>query len=174
MADESTAESTAAAVAEADESAEAERMLAEAVEESTKPEIDWKSRAREWERRAKANAAAAKRLKELEDAQKTAEEKLAEQLTAAQRRALDADRLDVALEVAPEGMSLAQVRKLARRIAGTTVEEMREDARELFADFAPSPAATRRPVEALRPGSMPASGSSLDPNAWLRGMRGSH
>ena len=47
--------------------------------EAKSPESDeWKAKAREWEKRAKANADAAKRLQEIEDAQKSAEQKAAE------------------------------------------------------------------------------------------------
>lgn len=169
---EEAAEATAA-----DESAEAQEMLAEATqsEPEAKPETDWKARAREWEKRAKANQSAARKLKELEDAQKSETERLGEQLTAAQQRALEADKLDVALEKAPEGMSTQQVRKLARRISGSTREEMEADAADLFAEFAtarPAVAGTR-PVDGLRSGSLPAGDpNQVDPNTWLRRQAG--
>lgn len=44
-------------------------------------EPDWKALARKWEGRAKANADAAKRLADLEEAAKTAEQKQAEKLS---------------------------------------------------------------------------------------------
>ena len=52
-------------------------------------EVDWKAKAREWERRAKENKAAADRLTELEEAQKSAEQKAAERLAEAERRAAE-------------------------------------------------------------------------------------
>lgn len=48
-------------------------------------ETDWKAESRKWEARAKQNAAAAKRLADLEEASKTAEQKQAEALAEAQR-----------------------------------------------------------------------------------------
>lgn len=61
-------------------------------EESTEtPEIDWKAKAREWERRAKENKQAAEKLTELEEAQKSAEQKAAERLAEAERKATEAD-----------------------------------------------------------------------------------
>lgn len=59
-------------------------------DDSTKPEVDWKSKAREWEKRAKANADAATKLAELEEAQKTNEQKLADAKTAAEQDAANA------------------------------------------------------------------------------------
>lgn len=57
---------------------------------------------RKWEERSKANADAAKRLAEIEDASKTEAERSAERLAAAEKRAAEAEarthRLDVALE----------------------------------------------------------------------------
>ena len=59
-------------------------------------EIDWKAEARKWEQRAKDNKAAA------ESASKTEAEKVAERLTAVEKRAVEAEarvlRRDVALE----------------------------------------------------------------------------
>ena len=52
-------------------------------------EVDWKAKAREWERRAKENKAAADKLTELEEAQKSAEQKAAERLAEAERRAAE-------------------------------------------------------------------------------------
>lgn len=138
------------------------------------PETDWKAEARKWEARAKENSGAATRLAELENAKKTEAEKTAERLTAAERKAaaaeLSALRLDVALDKAPEGMAVAQVRKLARRLSGSTREEIEADAAELFADFAPKPTTdSRRPVESLKSGALPAGETTpADPNDWMR------
>lgn len=67
---------------------------AEPAEEAPAQEPDWKAQARKWEERAKenkvkadANTAAAARLAELEEANKTAEQKAQERLEAAERRA---------------------------------------------------------------------------------------
>lgn len=141
------------------------------------PETDWKAEARKWETRAKENSAAAARLAELESAQKTEAEKAAERLAELERKAGDAEktalRLDVALEKAPDGMPIAQVRKLARRLSGSTREELEADAAELFADFAPTAAVAdpRRPVESLKPGALPAGEpAEVDMNAHMRRM----
>ena len=105
------------------------------------------------------------KVKEHEDAKKSDDERKDEALTAAKARAAYADKLDVALDKAPEGMSVAQVRKLAKRLTGSTREELEADADELFADFAPSkggddddkPAPKSTPRERLRPGAAPSS-----------------
>lgn len=115
------------------------------------------------------NAAARKRAqeaetraKEYEDSQKSEAQKKDEALAAAKDRASYADKLDVALDKAPEGMSAAQVRKLAKRLSGSTRDELEADAEELFADFKPDDgdkdqASRRRPKEKLRPGAAPSS-----------------
>lgn len=56
--------------------------------------------AREWEKRAKENAKAAERLKELEDAQKSDAEKTAERLRETEARALAAERDALRFKVA--------------------------------------------------------------------------
>lgn len=104
---------------------------------------------------------AEKRAKEYEDAQKSDAQKKDEALAQAKDRASYADKLDVALDKAPEGMAAAQVRKLAMRLSGSTREELEADADELFADFAPEepsgPEPRQRPRERLRPGAAPSS-----------------
>ena len=127
----------------------------------------WKSLARKHEAQAKANADAAQRLAEIEEAGKTEAQRLADQASQAESRATQAEstalRLEVALDNAPEGMPVAQVRKLAKRLAGGSREELEADAAELFADFAPDTTAAGppgRPQERLRPGAVP----SADPD----------
>lgn len=131
-------------------------------------QTDWKAEAEKWkahsrkhEGTSKANAAAAKELAELKEAGKTEQQRAADQAAEAEKRATSAEgralRLEVAMEKAPDGMSLAQVRKLAKRLAGSTQEELEQDAEELFADFAPAKGddPRRRPRERLRPGAAP-------------------
>lgn len=62
----------------------------------------WRQKAREQEKRAKENAVAAKRLAEIEDAQKSAEQRAAEALAAAEQRAAQAEARAVRREVALE------------------------------------------------------------------------
>lgn len=51
---------------------------------------DWKAEARKWEARAKENRTAAEKLAQLEDANKSETEKLADKLTQAEQRAQEA------------------------------------------------------------------------------------
>jgi ribosomal protein L22 len=104
------------------------------------------------------------KVKDAEDAEKSEQEKLQERATEAETRATTAEstalRIEVALDKAPEGMPIAQIRKLAKRLAGSTREELEADAEELFADFTPEGEegqAPRRPRERLRPGAAPSS-----------------
>lgn len=105
------------------------------------------------------------RAQEYEDQNKTDAQKLEERATAAEQRATAAEgvsmRFEVALDKAPEGMSIVQVRKLAKRLTGKNREELEADAEELFADFAPTntgaSTASGRPRERLRPGAAPSA-----------------
>lgn len=110
----------------------------------------------------------AERARELEDASKSDLEKLTGERDSLRDRASSAEqrltRLDVALEAAPEGVSVTVLRQVAKRITGGTAEEMQADAEELFALLAPTKDETRerpgdvvpgRPKERLRGGSDP-------------------
>jgi hypothetical protein len=95
-------------------------------------DVDWKAKAREWERRAKQNSDAAKRLAEIEDSQKTEAQKQAEAFAAAQERAAQAELRAMRLEVAhAKGLTPSQ----AKRLVGSTREELEADAEEILADF---------------------------------------
>lgn len=114
----------------------------EAKLEKAEGEVEkWKGLSRKNEDRAKENADAAEELKKLKDADKTDAQKAADEAAAEKKRADEAEakrlRLEVALDKAPEGMSLAQVRKLSKRLTGANEDELAKDAEELFADFAP-------------------------------------
>lgn len=101
----------------------------------------------------------------LEDASKSELEKLAEQLAAAKAEAAEAaserQRLQVAVEKAPPGASMDDVRWVAGRLQGASPEELAADAEDLFARFAQAspapgtPPVNGRPVETLRPGALP-------------------
>jgi hypothetical protein len=92
----------------------------------------WKQKAREQEKRAKDNADAAKRLGEIEDAQKSETQKLTDRAEKAEKRADEAEgrlaRLEVALD---KGLTPSQ----AKRLVGNTREELEADADELLADI---------------------------------------
>lgn len=106
----------------------------------------------------------------LADAQKTAEQKAAEALTAAEAKAQAAERRALLLEVAAEkGITAAQ----AKRLVGSTREELLADADEFLQSLPgaqPQPGSSRRPVESLKPGALPAGEPTTagDPNEWMR------
>lgn len=142
---------------------EAEAPAEEAKQESQKPTetVDfWKSKAREQEKRAKDNAEAAAKLKEIEDAAKSEAERTTEKLTAAETRASTAesraDRLEVALE---KGLTPSQ----AKRLVGATREELEADADELLRDLGEASKA-RPPKPDPTQGRAP-DGKPLDPRA---------
>ena len=95
---------------------------------------DWKSKSREWERRAKDNKAAADELATLKDSQKTAEQRfiarvpeMEERASEAESRALRADIAstygiskedrDLFLTGSDEAALTAQAKRLADRVA---------------------------------------------------------
>lgn len=120
--------------------------------------------------KAKADRDAAQaKIQQHERANESAQEKASREKAEAEKRATAAEgqalRLDVALDKAPEGMTIAQVRKLAKRLSGSTREELEADAAELFEDFDGNGGGgedpPRRPKERLRSG---AGGSEPEEN----------
>lgn len=151
---------------ESTEAQDAQKEPADKEEPDWKTEADkWKALARKHEGNAKANADAAKRLKDLEDSDKSEVEKLRESATAAERRASEAEAKALRAEVAHEkGLSPAQ----AKRLIGSTREELESDADELLSAFTKpsddkSDTKSRRPKEKLRPGASNESDDDFDP-----------
>jgi len=157
---------------------EAEQLLADAGDKPTpgapdkRPDdqavdkTDWKAEAEKWkslsrknEKDANARAAA---LKKYEDANKSEAQRLEEERDSHRTRAEKAEaalkRREVAEQQAPEHATPAQIRAVAKRLAGDTDEELEKDADELFALLAPAPTGSKtasRPKERLRGGSEP-------------------
>jgi hypothetical protein len=119
----------------------------------------WKAMARKHEGQAKSNADAAKRLAEIEDANKTEVQKLADKATVSDRAAADARQEVARLRVAMrKGLTESQ----AKRLVGATEEELEADAEELLATFGGTQDTSSgkdgkptRPKERLRPGAAP-------------------
>ena len=89
----------------------------------------WKALARKHEAQAKANAEAAKKLDELENAQKSEQQRLTERAEAAEKAAAEATSRLLRAEVAMEkGLPAA----LAARLTGTTKEDLEADAEQLL------------------------------------------
>lgn len=95
----------------------------------------------------------AKRAKELEDASKSEQEKLQERMTAAETRAQEAELRALRMEVAAsKGLTAAQ----ARRLVGSSKEELESDADDLLASFGDArKPPSKRPTENLRGGADP-------------------
>lgn len=128
----------------------------EAEQEQPKPKAEIPAEVRAALHKANKEAETLRlKLKEFEDRDKTEADKLAERLANAEARALQADRLEIALE---KGLSRSQ----AKRLVGATREELEADADELLEDLGPrvDPAADKsipppggKPREQLKPGS---------------------
>lgn len=120
---------------------------------------------REAEKRVKELEPLAKKAQELEDAQKSELDKATEKVTAAEKRAAEAELAAARIEVAAEkGLTPAQ----ARRLVGTTKEELEADADASIEDgtFVVGEAA-RRPNPDPNQGKE--TSAKEDPDAWLRG-----
>lgn len=86
---------------------------------------------------AKERDALAARLQEFEDRDKTEAQKLADRADAAEKRAAELETRALRLEVASEkGLTTAQ----AKRLVGSTREELEADADELLETFKPAEA----------------------------------
>lgn len=123
---------------------------------------DWKAEARKWEGLAKKNKTAAEKLQELEDAKKTEAQRLSEERdgykTEAEQARGELLRLRVGLA---KGLTEAQ----AKRLVGSTKEELEADADDLLASFNGGVSPTRtKPTERLRGGGEP----DQDPEPDLR------
>jgi hypothetical protein len=104
----------------------------DAVEKALRSE---RARAREAAKKAEAAEA---RLREIEDRDKSEKEKAETRAVEAEKKAQDAELRAVRMEVATDKKLPAS---LARRLQGTTKEELEADADELLKDFE-APAAT--------------------------------
>jgi hypothetical protein len=137
-------------------------------EPSATDDKDWKAEAEKWRKLSRQNEAAAKQradaLKKYEDANKSEAERLQEALVTHQSRAEKAEaalrRREVAESRAPEHATVAQIKAVAKRLAGDSDDELETDADELFALLAPAPepkprSTPSRPKEQLRGGGDP-------------------
>lgn len=126
----------------------------------------WKAHARKHEAQAKANADKAKKFDEFDEASKSESEKAAAKAAEAEKRAHDAEIKAMRLEVAlTKNLTPAQ----AKRLVGTTVEELEADADELLESFKPAEDnGTRpggKPKEDLRGGGDPTTTpDEMDPH----------
>lgn len=94
-------------------------------DESKPAETDWKAEARKWESRAKANHDAARQLAELQDAQRTDAEKLADAQATIKRFEAAEQRRSWADEVSSDTGVPANL------LTGDTLEAMRSSAEAL-------------------------------------------
>jgi hypothetical protein len=125
MADEAATEETTTTT----EAATADETLGEAGKKALDTER------RNARQAAKERDALAARLQEFEDRDKTESQRATEALSAAEKRAADADARALRLEIAAEkGLTPSQ----AKRLVGATREELEADAAELLETFKPA------------------------------------
>lgn len=119
----------------------------------------WKVMSRKHEAQAKQNADAARRLREMEDAEKTETQKLTDKVTAAEKRAAEAEAKAIRYEVATE---LGIRPRHMKYLAGSTREDIEESAKGILDDFPETygksdtdASQPTRPKERLRSGATP-------------------
>lgn len=137
----------------ADETTEA---TAEEVKDWEAEAAKWRELARKHETRAKANADAAKRVKEMEDAEKSELTRAQEAAQSAAERAVAAEAKALRYEVAADKQVPSRLMKF---LVGTTKEELEASADELIEALKPDTGASDKgagkPKEALRAGAAP-------------------
>lgn len=143
----------------------------------TESEVDkWKKLSRQNENNLRA---AQKKIEEFENKSLTESQRLEKERdtfrSSAEQNASAIKRMDVAIEHAPAHATLAQLRKVARRLSGKTDEELEADAKELWEDFAPGggtgsdagagkPGTVGKPKERLKGGADPSEDvEEMDP-----------
>lgn len=130
-------EAAARAAAEADDSETPEAKLAAALAEAAK----WKALSRKNEDAAKANAAKAKQFDDLEEANKTEQQKLIDRAEAAEKVIAERDAKDAAATLRAEiakDKGFEERKIPATALRGLTREELEAHADELLALF-PAP-----------------------------------
>lgn len=134
-------------------------------------DVDWKTKAREWEKRAKANADAAKRLQQIEDANKTEAQRAADELARLRADADDARSQLLRHEVAAD---LGVPPKLVRFLTGTAREDVEASARDLLEAIRSEPAAAppARPTESVRRVTNGGPPATQDAEQWFRSLAG--
>jgi len=124
-------------------------------------EAKWRAMSRKHEAQAKTNAAAAKKLDEIEESNKTESQKLADKATVAEKRATDAEAKATRYEVAAE---LGIQAKHLKYLTGSTKEEIEESGKGIIDDFPETYGQSdtdgkqtkpTRPKERLRSGAAP-------------------
>jgi hypothetical protein len=176
---------------EGDQGGEGDSDLAEQL-------LHWKSQARKHEQRAKANASAAQRLQQIEDANKTELQKALDAQAAAERErdeamathtrmmAAAANNLPVELidslgsgteeEIGERAELFAQViEETAQAIAEQMLKDAGIDTKALQGQNGGTPQQPQqqlgaRPVESLRAGSAPSGGTPTTQEQWFRNL----
>lgn len=124
-------------------------------------EIDWKAKAREWEKRAKDNKAAADRLAEIEEANKTEAQKQADRLASLEREAHQAKAEALRFKIASKFQIGEEDAELF--LTGTDEETLTKQA-ERLAQRADEAGRPRAPKPDPNQGRTP-NGAPLDPRS---------
>ena len=132
----------------------------EAPAQEPKPETDWRAEAKKWEARAKENKSAADRLAELEESQKSEQQKLLERAEAAERERDEVRTEALRLRIAHEkGLTPRQ----AARLRGSSEEELVADADALLEEFGTT--GPRRPTGDVGQGPRDTATAPSDPKS---------
>jgi len=140
--------------------------------EDKKKETDWVAEARKWEQRAKENKQAADELAEIKKQQAAADEAKKDELTKATERAEKAEREAAETKAqllrsqvaAAKGLTEAQ----AKRLTGSTKEELEADADDLLASFKVEPKKANQVIPGKpKDGVSTPNSGEIDPKAMV-------
>lgn len=129
---------------------------------------DYKADAEKWKRLSRKNEAELKKAREqlqkYEDGKLSDQQRLEKDRDGHKSRAEKAEseltRLRIAREHAPEHATFAQLDKVVKRMSGESEDDLAEDAKELWGDFAPAPPKSPvpgKPKERLTGGGNPSN-----------------
>lgn len=132
----------------------------------------WRQKAREQEKRAKENKAAADELSQLKEQQKTAEQKAAEREAAATQRAEEAEARALRREVALDPTGDGKSHPLSKEDAALLDDLSDEDAMRRFAARLAKDASKKPSTIAPNEGKTPSSTQSDDRREFVRRLTG--
>jgi hypothetical protein len=125
-------------------------------------ETDWKSEARKWEQRAKANKTAADELEQLKQSQLTEQQKAQAKAEKLQK---ELDAFKTQQQQAEWRSQVAQEAKIPSELAGVlkgdSLEELQENAKLVSSALHPAPKAPRVPGVDRQPESKPSDQQSF-------------
>jgi len=168
-----------------------ETTEAPAEEEQDSGDKDWESEATKWKALARQHEnrhlnalglkskaeldslrEAAGKYAEVEESQKTEQQKLTDRATAAEQQLADVQAANARLMAAATHNIPPELIEFLGSGSEEDINARAETLAERLKATAPAPPVNKRPVESLTPGAAPSSAKPADPDAWIRNLAG--